>query len=71
VTESIETRLLLSDGPDWVATIRAIHERDLRRLPTDNEYAQHLAWILEQRNGGWTAEKITAFVRGLDEYLVF
>jgi hypothetical protein len=59
---------LMTDGPGWVQTIRRIHERDLKRLPTDNEYAQHLAWILEQRDGGWDDRKITAFVRGLDEY---
>jgi hypothetical protein len=68
---SPESRLLLSDGAGWVTTIRAIHERDLHRLPTDDEYAHHLGWILEQRDGGWDDVKITAFVRGLAEYLVF
>jgi hypothetical protein len=63
-----ETRLLLSDGAGWIATVRAVHLEELQREPTDYELAQHMAWVLEQQDGGWTADKMRDFVRSLDEW---
>lgn len=63
-----ETRLLHIAGALWIATIRSIHQQELGREPQDSEIALHMAWILEQHDGGWDADKIRAHVRSLDEW---
>lgn len=65
---AIPVDLLLAAGPGALETIRAIHQRDLGRDPTDGEYIAHLIWHVTQRDGKWGAEEIQGFVRGLAEY---
>lgn len=65
---TLQTQQLHADGGMWIATIRAIHQQELNREPTDGEIAAHVAWVLEERDGGWNAEKMRAFVQGLEEW---
>lgn len=62
------TQLIHRIGADVIGTIHAIHRTELRRDPSDHEIATHLAWHLEQKDGGWGGEQIQAFVRGLEEW---
>lgn len=69
----VDSKLLHQYGEEWITTIKAIYERELpRRKPpgaSNVEIAHHLAWILEHKDGGWTAESITAFVRDSEEWI--
>ena len=63
-----QTQVLHKDGAGWIATIRAIHKQELRREPTDGELAAHVAWVMEERDGGWDDKKMRGFVQGLEEW---
>ena len=56
-------QLLHQHGGDWIETIRGIYRQEMGRDATSQEVADHTAWILEAREGGWDDKKIRAYVR--------
>lgn len=56
-------QLLHQHGGDWIETIRGIYRQEIGRDATSQEVADHTAWILEAREGGWDDKKIRAYVR--------
>jgi hypothetical protein len=65
---TFQTQQLHEGGAMWIATIRSIHQQELKREPTDGEIAAHVAWVLEERDGGWDDKKMRASVQGLEEW---
>jgi len=63
MSTSFQTRLIYSEGPAWIETIRSIYFQEKERDATDQELADHVAWILEQRDGQWDADKIRAYAK--------